>query len=204
MTEDPEEGRAGGQSTAERLRLFVAISVPRDRLDHVAEVVEPLKPRFPRARWTERANQHVTLKFLGWAGVDLLAPIASACARVASSHSPAELALGELGAFPTRKRVRVLWVGVEDPTGLLPAVAGDLDRALEPLGFEVETRAFTAHLTLARLKTPARPAGGWPDAALERMPWTCDRLTLWRSHLSPKGPRYEALRSCPLGVDADS
>jgi 2'-5' RNA ligase len=67
------------------------------------------------------------------------------------------------------------------------------------LRFESEARAFTAHLTLARLKTPVRVAGEWPRVVLPERSWTCDALTLFRSHLSPKGARYEALAAFPLG-----
>jgi RNA 2',3'-cyclic 3'-phosphodiesterase len=185
---------------ASRLRLFAAISIPRDRLDHVAEVIDPIRPRLPGARWTDPANQHVTLKFFGWVDSELAESIHSACAAVASLYAPGELALGELGAFPTLKRMRVLWVGLEDPAGLLASLAAGLEAALEPLGFEAERRAFTPHLTLARMKTPLRPTGGFPAPQFDRMVWTCDAFTLYRSHLSPKGARYEALASFPLGA----
>jgi 2'-5' RNA ligase len=184
---------------APRLRLFAAVSIPRDRLDHVAEVIGPLEHRFAGARWTDPDNQHVTLKFMGWADTEMLGPIEAAMARVAARHAPAELALGDLGAFPSRKRVRVLWVGLEDPTGLLAGLAGGLEEALQPLGFEAEGRAFTPHLTLARMRTPLRPGGGWPDVQFDRMAWACDEVTLFRSHLSPKGARYEPLVVFPLG-----
>jgi len=183
----------------QRVRLFAAVSIPRDRLDHVARVIEPVKDRFSGARWTDPANQHVTLKFMGWADAGLRAPIESACSDVAGLHAPEELGLGDLGAFPSTRRLRVLWVGLDDPAGLLGRLAAGLDGALAPLGFEVEQRAFTPHLTLARLKTPQRPSGGFPQVQFDRMAWTCDEVTLYRSHLSPKGARYEALRSFPLG-----
>jgi 2'-5' RNA ligase len=183
----------------QRLRLFVAATIPRDVLDAAAAVAEELRPLFPGARWTDVANQHVTLKFLGWADAGLLREVCAACARVAARHAPAPLKLGDPGAFPSKRRVRVVWVGLDDPAGLLAAAARDLDGALEPLGFESEARAFTAHLTLARLRTPVRVAGEWPRVVLPERSWTCDALTLFRSHLSPKGARYEALAAFPLG-----
>lgn len=182
----------------QRVRLFVAVTVPAALLHAVAELTDDLRPRFPGARWTESANQHVTLKFLGWTNDDDVVAVHEACKAVAQRHAAATLSLGELGAFPSRKRVRVLWVGIEDPSGLLASVAGDLDDVLEPLGFEAEQRAFAAHLTLARLRAPLRMAGDWPAPPLPRSPWSCHELTLFRSHLSPRGARYEALGTFPL------
>lgn len=182
-----------------RLRLFVAASVPHELLVSVAHAAEGLKERWPAARWSDVANQHVTLKFLGWADESLLRGVRERCAEVARGHEPALLTLDDLDAFPSRRRVRVVWVGLDDPAGLLAGLAADLDRALEPLGFESESRAYTPHLTLARLRDPVRDTGEWPTLDVPRTPWTCGEIVLFRSHLSPRGARYEPLESFALG-----
>jgi 2'-5' RNA ligase len=186
-------------SAGDRLRLFVAVSVPEDRLRAAGEVAESIKPSFPGARWTDLANQHVTLKFLGWTTADALAGIEAAMRAVASAHAPAELSIGELGAFPSTRRVRVVWLGLDDPGGRLARVAGGLDASLAPLGFPAEERAFTPHLTLARFKVPFKMRDEWPDATVEAEPWTVEAIELWRSHLSPKGARYEVVERFDLG-----
>lgn len=141
----------------------------------------------------------MTLKFLGWVDADLLDAARNAVASVASHHHRAEVALGDVGAFPTPIRPRVLWIGLDDPKGLLPELAADLDAAFRPLGIEPEARSFTSHLTLARFKVPRRRAGDLPAlAAKPPGPWTVDRIRLWRSHLSPHGARYEPLADAPL------
>jgi 2'-5' RNA ligase len=178
----------------------VAVTIPQDVLTAVAKKMDELRPRWPGARWSDVANQHVTLKFLGWAGAGDVSTIGAACGGVASAHSPARLSLGELGAFPTKKRVRVVWVGLDDPAGLLRSAARDLDAALQPLGFEAEQRAFTPHLTLARLRTPLRMTEEWPAVSFDGHAWMCNEMTLFRSHLSPKGARYEALSAFPFTV----
>jgi 2'-5' RNA ligase len=187
-----------------RLRLFVAATVPHELLQSVADEMQPFRSRFPHARWTDVDNQHVTLKFLGWVGGEALGSVTSACASVASAHAPAPLALGELGAFPSRTRVRVVWVGLDDPAHLLERCSGALDDTLQPLGFDPEKRAFTPHLTLARLREAARPAGEWPRPGFPSESWTCDELTLFRSHLSPRGARYEPLSTFPLTGSASN
>ena len=48
------------------------------------------------------------------------------------------------------------------------------------------------------MRAPVR-VGEWPVIRPDRTPWRCDEIVLWRSHLSPKGARYEALRSFRLG-----
>lgn len=191
--------------SSERLRLFVAADLPPDLLADLDATLESLRsrPEVASARWTVPANQHVTLKFLGWVDAGTVDTVADALAAVASSHEPAVITVTGLGAFPSERRARVLWAGLDDPAGLLTALASDLDPALAPLGFEPETRAFTPHLTLARFKPPASIAGVLSEVPGVAEPsFEVDHLALYRSHLHPRGARYEVLRSMPLGDSA--
>lgn len=188
---------------SDKLRLFVAVTIPPDRLEAVDRALEPLKPALGDARWVPVANQHVTLKFLGWVGPDLVEPVHEVCARVARSHAAARVSLAPMGTFPGRTRVRVLWAGLDDEASLLTSLAAGLDSGLERLGFAAETRPFTPHLTVARLRRPKRLEAGLPvlpDEALR--PFEVRDLHLFRSHLSPRGARYEAIAAFPLGPEA--
>ncbi|HZA41287.1 MAG TPA: RNA 2',3'-cyclic phosphodiesterase [Actinomycetota bacterium] len=181
------------------LRLFVAVSLPTHVLEALAAATAELRNALPGGRWSPLENQHVTLKFLGSCPADQLEEIAAAVAMVAASHETATLRLTDLGTFPSRRRARVLWAGLEDEAELLRSLAEGLDDALKPLGFEPEKRAFTPHLTLARWRTPIpvrAPLPTMPQEVFE--PFTVDAVELFRSHLSPRGARYEMLRSWPL------
>ena len=188
--------------SSERLRLFVAADLPPRLLADLDESLVSLRsrPEVASARWAVPANQHVTLKFLGWVDAGTLDRIEKALTAVASSHKPAVITVTGLGAFPSERRARVLWAGLDDAAGLLTALASDLDSALAPLGFEPESRAFTPHLTLARFKPPASIAGVLSEVPKVAEPsFEVDHLHLYRSHLHPKGARYEILRSLKLG-----
>ncbi len=180
------------------LRLFLAAPVPEGQLAWVAEQTEALGPLWPGARWVPTENQHVTLKFLGSTAPDLLDAVAARCRQIATAHAPSTLRLSDLGAFPNPRRARVLWVGLDDPAGLLASLAAALDGSLKPLGFASEGRTFTPHLTLARFKTPLRlndlPPLGDPPAAFR-----LGGFDLWRSHLGRAGARYERLVHFALG-----
>jgi 2'-5' RNA ligase len=190
-------------SLPERVRVFVAARIPEDRLAALHELVKPLRAKLTNARWMGPENQHLTLKFLGWAPSDRLEAITTTCSMVASGHRPARLSLTTMGAFPSKTRVRVLWIGLDDPNGLLAAVAADLDRAFEPLGFPAEGRAYTPHLTLARFKLPVPLRSGFPEIDTSGVdPFEVTDIVLFRSHLSPKGARYEVLSAFPLGSRA--
>jgi RNA 2',3'-cyclic 3'-phosphodiesterase len=178
----------------ERLRLFVAVTPPGPHLDTLSASVASWRDAAPPARWVAPDGQHVTLKFLGWTPSDRRAPLDDVLAMVAAGRRRARLSWGAVGAFPSPRRARVLWVGLDDPAGLLAGLAADLDAALEPLGWGREARPFTPHLTLARFRSPAR---------LEQLPRLDDMaalpafevsaISLYRSRLHPSGARYELL-----------
>jgi 2'-5' RNA ligase len=183
----------------EKLRLFVAFDVPEEHRRALQDVVAPLREKFSGIRWTKVENQHITLKFLGWVPSARRSDVEEVCRGVSERSAPAVLSLTELGIFPGPKRARVLWAGIDDPTGLTPRLAADLDAGFRPLGFEPEERGFTPHLTLARLKQPQR-LGELPQVPLEvRGTFSLDEMRLYRSHLSPKGARYEVIERFALG-----
>jgi len=182
-----------------RLRLFVAFDVPLEQRVRVQEAIEPLRAILPGARWTSVESQHVTLKFIGWADAGHLAAITVATREVAAGHLASEMRLTGVGAFPSPTRVRVLWTGIDDPAGLGASLAEGLSAAMEPLGVEREERGFTPHLTLARMRSPRRVEKDALEVDLGDLPsFPVSEVVLYRSHLSSKGARYEAIERCPL------
>lgn len=183
----------------DKLRLFTAVRVPHEQLEWLDDAIAGLKS-LPGARWTSVDHRHVTLNFLGWIESRLLPAVTAAVDATARGHAPAGVGLAPLGAFPRARRARVLWAGIDDPSGLLPALTTDLGDRLRAVGYEPEDRAYTPHLTLARFKTP-RPVE-LPD--LPELPprFSADRVTLFRSRLSPSGARYEVVHEAYLSADA--
>ena len=103
------------------LRLFVAFDVPEAQKDSVEEAIAPLA--VPGARWTSRQSWHVTLKFLGATPEERLSEVTGVVEQAASASQPARTSLRDLGAFPSFRRARVLWVGLDDPGAVLAALA---------------------------------------------------------------------------------
>jgi 2'-5' RNA ligase len=185
---------------AKPLRLFVAIDIPEDVKSQLAASLEPFRERVSGARWTSSGGWHVTLKFLGSTWPRLVEPVRDAVKTAAAGQSSFETALTEIGAFPTAKRARVLWAGLANPQGRFGALVAKLDELLRE-HFVPEKRAFTPHLTVARLNPPANLQDAAPElfeTSVGSRPFAVERLVLYQSHLSPRGARYEALDRLPL------
>jgi 2'-5' RNA ligase len=173
-------------------RLFIAVEVPAEVREALAVAVAPMRSALSGARWVPSANQHLTLKFLGSTWPRLVPVVEEAVADVAARHGRFTVALQGLGAFPGEGRARVLWAGIRDPAGRLSALAADLDAALAG-DFTPESRGYSPHLTLARLRPPSRVEAALAAAQVPDLAFEVGELVLFRSHLGRPAPRYEIL-----------
>jgi len=193
----------------EQIRAFIAIELP----DAVKECLFSLRDRLRPAehryvKWVAPESVHLTLKFLGNIAQDRVPPIVAATAQAAQGVTPFQLEIGGLGAFPSMGRPQVLWVAIEGEVEGLIALQQGVDQALVALGFAPESRPFTPHLTLGRLRERASPAerkriGGLMMATeFEGGPaMDVKEISLMRSTLTPQGAIYNRIASIELKGD---
>jgi 2'-5' RNA ligase len=183
------------------VRCFVAIDLSDDVRVALDAAQGRLRAAAPRAdvRWVATAGLHLTLRFLGEVAEERLAGVRQALEGVTAAVRPFDIRCAGLGVFPGPARPRVVWAGVTDGLRELGLLAAGVERALEPLGFAPERRPFRGHVTLGRVRSPRGVAR--LTRALDQTPfgaWTVTEVVFYRSHLSPKGSRYEALARLPL------
>ena len=183
------------------MRLFVAVELDeavRIAAERTAGMLrDRLRGTRLDARWVTADKLHFTLVFIGHVD-DAHADRFAAAIQRPFVRAAFPIRLGTCGVFPPSGPPRVIWIGVAEGAEALRELQHDVVVRLEPLGFEAERRPFSAHLTLARVKDIDRRASRHargivtaappPDAAS-----LVARVTLFRSHLSPQGSRYEPL-----------
>jgi RNA 2',3'-cyclic 3'-phosphodiesterase len=191
------------------MRLFVALEIPAAVRDNLAALMTELrelsaKVADKRPRWVRRENLHVTLKFIGEVPPAKLEGIQGALSAIRSEAS-VEITFRGLGFFSNEKHPRVLWAGL-DASANLPSLAEDIDSALETQGIPRERRAFTPHLTLARIEPPGlheklRGAIQKNDAR-EFGSFQVREFQLIESKLKPSGAEYTTLASYTFTAEA--
>lgn len=184
------------------MRLFVALNLPKRERQRIHRAARDLREADLPVRWIEPDNFHITLKFLGQVREDRVPEVTEALERVASATGNFAMTLEGFGAFPTVRRPRVVWLGV-DATPELRCLKQDVEWALGDCGFEPETRAFHPHVTLGRANRndSAGAFRGLDDlvAGLEFQGTVQVRtLDLMRSHLSRAGAKYSVHASSRL------
>jgi 2'-5' RNA ligase len=177
------------------LRLFVALDIPEAVRRSLAGLMMQLRPAAPGARWVRAESMHLTLKFIGHVPPEKLEPIREALSAV-RLEAPVEIRFSGVGFFPSERRPRVLWAGME-ATPNLAELASSLEARLEPLGIAKEQRDFKPHLTLARFSEP------WPARklldAVRSLPnrefgeMRASEFHLFESHLKRSGAEYTVL-----------
>jgi RNA 2',3'-cyclic 3'-phosphodiesterase len=185
---------------AKPLRLFAAVDISPQAVRALARAIEPWRERLPGGRWVRPENWHVTVKFLGRTWPRLERWVRSSCREAAAQVRPFRLSVEGMGVFPGPSRARVLWAGLGDPEGSLPALARALEERLAK-EFPPEKRPFSGHLTVARFDPPVPVKEVIDDLEATRVEapeFGVGELVLYRSHLSPRGARYEPLERYPL------
>lgn len=184
------------------IRAFIAVDVPPPVQEALGELQRGMEEVGLKARWVRPQDVHVTLAFLGNVPAEQVPELRAAMEEAAQGAGPLEVRVGGVGAFPNERWPRVIWVGFEEPTGGLAALHKRLEAALVPLGYEPEDRPFRPHLTLARIKVPARAGRvvhaleAHKDVDLGKI--TIDRIVLYQSTLKPTGPAYTVLEEVVL------
>ncbi len=178
------------------MRTFVAIFPPLEARKELLRTARNLNVK-GEVRWTKPENVHLTLKFLGEVPEESLTDIGGVLREVAARHETFEIEADGFGAFPSAEKARVLWAGVGEDAARLRTLAGEVEDALEPLGFEREDRVFTPHITLGRAGgSPvalAQPVGTSPGSLFEAR-----RLELVRSVPGRDGVVYSTVEACGL------
>jgi 2'-5' RNA ligase len=193
----------------ETYRTFIALPLSEAVTRQLGDVEAVLRRACPEraVRWVPPERVHLTLFFLGDVLVDRLEPTQRAIAVVARNIPPFSFAVQGLGAFPNTKRPRVVWVGVEDASGRLALLHDALNEAMEAIGFAPDTRPFSPHLTLGRVRrrTARRDVRRVGEAVVQAevghlgdVP--AEELIFFRSVLKPTGAEYTPLARFPLGA----
>jgi len=190
----------------EPTRAFIAIELPAELVKRLKDFQAGLNPaRLRYVKWVDAGTIHLTLKFLGNVDTGRLEAVMRSTEDAVKEHSPFQLTTGRTGFFPGPQRARVFWLGLEGDAGELGRLQQDIDRAMAGLGFESESRPFTAHLTLARLRegvsaTERIEFAGLVQPAVFKPgpPIRVGAVALMRSQLTLRGAVYTRLAELPL------
>ncbi len=204
------------------IRAFLAVELSQELRAELAVVQQELKRRIEpemkqdrRISWVRPASIHLTLKFLGDMDEQVIDPLLVAVEQTIGSQIPVNVPLERFGAFPRPQSPRALWVGPSEnwergvEAKRVAEIHGAIEQACEGLRFLRETKPFSPHLTLARIKMGERHIGvalaksGLLDRPILLGALAVESVVLMKSELKPTGAVYTKLWEVKVGASLD-
>ena len=180
------------------IRTFIAISLNQEIQQALSTVQKRLKKLDCPIKWVNPGNIHLTLKFLGDVLVEDIDKIKKELDDISRNIGSIKLELTQLGAFPNIDRPKILWVGLKDDDHKIADLVSVLENNCEKLGFPKESRAFSPHITIGRIRSPKNLKVLSETLAQPLLPTNlaqeATHMTLYKSTLTPQGPIYEILQ----------
>jgi len=182
-----------------RHRLFIAINLPEKVQNRLSSYLSKYQ-ELP-AKWTKKQNIHITLLFLGYVKDDEISEILKNTEQIVKNHNSFSLTLNKICYGPPKKPPRMIWAAGEKSEEL-GELQVDLENSLSNLDLKKEKRAYSPHITLARLRR-------WEFKKLDEeerpiidddIDLTCEvnSIEIMESQLKKTGAEYTTLNSFQL------
>ena len=182
------------------MRAFIAIEASAKVRAAVSALVTELENRVQKARWIPPGNLHLTLRFLGNSDEKIASTLSDELGSIVSECASFRLEFRGIGFFPSPRRPRVLSALIPQPPRELQALYRRVEAAVSQHGFPPERRAFTPHLTFARLRSPSGDLreiqAELENRALGHV--SVDEVIVFESVLKRSGAVYHAMARLPL------
>jgi 2'-5' RNA ligase len=181
----------------ETIRSFVAFDIDNPSvLQRLGEAQDILAKTGADLSLVKPQNIHITLRFLGDITLSMVENIDEEMQSIV--FRPFDVEIKGVGAFPNVKYTRVVWAGIQQGADELMAVFDQLEPRLRQLGLAPDSKGFSPHLTIARVRCGRNQqvlAGCVNElAAYEFGRVHADCLRLKKSVLTPQGPIYSTLK----------
>jgi len=187
----------------ETIRSFIAIDLPDEIRTELGELQKSLKAGAQNyVKWVSPDSIHLTLKFLGDIAPDKIEAITGAIRESVENIPPFVLQIKGLGVFPNLKRIQIIWVGLTGNLESLQRIQKNIEENLAIIDYPEETREFTPHLTLGRVRFQPPPNELQKFGQLltstnfeSTFKIGVDSINIMKSQLTPRGPIYTSLGS---------
>jgi 2'-5' RNA ligase len=182
-----------------KFRGFIAIDIQTNK--KLLEMENEIKNSEADLKLVEPENIHITLKFLGDTDEENIDEIEEIIKNSVKGINAFNIKLKGSGVFPNKNYMKVIWIGLENAEKIIE-IAEKMDKQLENLGFTPEKRGFSAHLTIARVRSSRNKEKllqvieKYKDAEFSII--DVNSIKLKKSDLTPKGPIYTNLREIKL------
>jgi 2'-5' RNA ligase len=186
-----------------KTRTFIGIDIGDSIRTSTTALQKELAKTGAGVKWATPESMHITLLFLGEVDDRELPAVCKVVQEAAAGEPPFSLRVSGVGAFPTPRRPKILWVGITDGAEPLQRLNAALEERMLALGcYRKEERGYTPHLTLGRVKGDS-DSFALASELPKRLAWdgggvTVDEVLVFSSEMDRDGPVYTVIGRAPL------
>lgn len=186
----------------ETKRTFIAVQIADSIHEKMREIRQNLPELSNYAKLVNPEIAHITLKFLGETTDQQIQQISDALDESLTGGGAFEFSCCGTGVFPNKRRPSVLWLGVEDSQNKLAGLNAAAENVVSMFGFAPESRKFSPHITLGRVKKKhlrfypqLAEFLNYPEFKLNN---PVQQVIFYESRLNITGPVYSVLKTIKL------
>jgi 2'-5' RNA ligase len=178
------------------VRAFLSIDIEDHALlSRISQIQQKLNKQCAKMKIVEPENIHFTIRFFGDTTIARLDQMRDCLKQI--KLTPFEIRIEGVGAFPNKRKPRVIWIGVADNSQMVIDIKSRIDEILTEIGYKAEKERFTPHATIARIrsiKDPSQMFSNLEELAIEPVGnMIVKSVSMKKSILTPSGPIYETL-----------
>lgn len=187
-----------------KIRSFLAFDVPSEVQQNLAQTIDLMATKVSGVRWIPPNQMHCTVKFFGEVEeAVLLGSLTKLMIQETKQCPPVKLHVQGISVFPNWRYPRVVWAGLIGDFSPLVELHEALEKKSIPFGIASDARAFRLHLTLGRTNAAMKDPNALMSFIEKQVNFDfgemlIDRLTLFKSVLTPNGSVYSALHQFRL------
>lgn len=185
-----------GVNVSTLVRAFLSIDIEdQSLLSQVQNIQQKLDLSAAKMKIVKSENIHFTLLFFGDTPLTRVDQIRASLERI--KITPFEIEIAGVGAFPNRRRPRIIWIGVAQNASKILSLKDEIDSSLLELDYQPEKRKYTPHATIARVrhvndsKRIADNLEYLGDEVIGTM--IVRKVKMMKSTLTPSSPIYDTL-----------
>ena len=184
-------------------RIFIAIKPDFNTI--ILNAYKKLRQKLSESsiNWVKEENLHITLAFLGDISTGILPLLEALLIKLTVKNDSFQLTFRNFGSFG-KPAPKVIWIGI-DENFQLNTIQRQLNKYLNEINFEFDSKPFVPHLTLGRVKSISdiNEFRNFSKEYSNQLLHTSniDTIVLYESLLKPEGPHYKIVNTFRFGRD---
>ncbi len=172
--------------------FFVAIPINQLIRQEIEKWKSSIESKVMFKRWVHPQDYHITLAYLGHAEKEALCKLTNKLDEKVKKFPSFSLTLSDIGVFGRKDSPRIFWTGVEksEPLQQLQKI---VVKSCEVAGFEIDSRPYCPHITLARSWNGSEPfSAKHTQLKVDYETWLVDEIILYQTEMD-KTPKYKTI-----------